>query len=167
MRATGSHVAAFVQVQLLKERPARPLIGLTLGLVILFSVQGSSKACSRVVFDLLWQKVCLILHSATILDQGVFEVLFDTESSCIVVKTPAQWKALLSYLHCVHSGLHTALIIGFARHLCLMLLSAWWFSLVVIWVEPKETSCSQSFTHFNSSSSSPHQCDWPNTRLAR
>lgn len=112
MRATGSHVAAFVQVQLLKERPVGPLIGLTLGLVILFSVEGPSKTCSRVVFDLLWQKVCLILHSSTILDQGMSEVLFGTESSCIVVKTPAQWKPLLNYLH-----LYTALIICFVAHL--------------------------------------------------
>jgi len=48
----------------------------------------------------------------------------------IVVKTPAQWKPLLNYLHCVHSALYTALIIclwliWIARHLCWMLLSAW------------------------------------------
>lgn len=70
MRATGSHVAAFVQVQLLEEMPVGPLIGLTLGLVILFSVEGPRKTCSRVVFDLSWQKVCFFLHSPTILDQG-------------------------------------------------------------------------------------------------
>lgn len=46
-------MAAFVQVQLLEERPVGPLIGLTLGLVILFSVEGPSKTCSHVVFDLL------------------------------------------------------------------------------------------------------------------
>lgn len=120
MHATGSHVAAFVQVQLLKERPVGPLIGLTLGLVILFSVEGPSKTCSRVVFDLRWQKVCLILHSATILDQGMSdlsEVLFGTESSCIVVRTPAQWKPPLNYLHCVRSALYTALIICFVAYL--------------------------------------------------
>ncbi len=61
-------MAAFVQVQLLEERPVGPLIGLTLGLVILFSVEGPSKAFSRVVFDLSGQKVCFILHSATLLD---------------------------------------------------------------------------------------------------
>jgi len=35
----------------------------------------------------------------------------------IVVKTPAQWKPLLNYLHCVHSALYTALFICFVAHL--------------------------------------------------
>ncbi len=111
MRATGSHVAAFVQVQLLEERPVGALIGLTLGLVILFSVEGPSKTFSHVVFDLSWQKVCFILHRATILDLGyqicTFEVLFGWVSSCIVVKTSVQCKPLLNYLHCAFSFIYS------------------------------------------------------------
>lgn len=76
-----------------------------------------------------------------------------------------------SYLHCVHSALYTALIICFGACLdCQTAVldvawcSAWWFLLVGFSIVAKETlemlSCSQSFTFVNSSSSSPHQCDW-------
>lgn len=53
MRAAGSRAGAFVRVELTEQRPVGPLMGLTLGLVVLFSFEGHSMTCTLVGFDLL------------------------------------------------------------------------------------------------------------------
>ncbi len=143
-----------------------PLIGLTLGLVILFSVEGLSKTFSRVVFDLSGQKVCFILHSATILDLGLSDLYIwgvvqsSIFSYCSEDNSAFGFVYSINHLFCDLSGLPDR-----RAWCCLM------FSLVVSFgcffnrgkgnfgnalLQPKSTP---TFTFVNSSSSS-HQCDW-------